>query len=169
MPWTDESDAHQKLVGWLVRVLLSERSTLDPDMLRKPVLTAWEVRAAVDARVWQEHIPLDLRATIDEARLKREKARPREAYTARHELQIATPELIAQHLPLSDLLPVIQAAEQAMFTAAESSLLPESGSYSAAPVSRGVVASGLPCPPSRTSSVNGLSAVSSPRPLAVAR
>jgi hypothetical protein len=177
MPWGDDSEAHQKFMGWLLRVLLSERSALEPDMLRKPVLTAWEVRTAIDPQVWQERIPLELRAAIDEARLKREKARPREPYCARHELQIATPELIAQNIPLADLLPVLHLAEQAMFALPEQAIPNESGAFQAAPISRSTLASypqngptsGLPTPPSRTSSVNSLGAVSTPRPFAVAR
>jgi len=169
MPWGDDAEAHQRLIGWLLRVLLSERSTLDPDMLRKPVLTAWDVRTAIDPHVWQERIPLDLRAAIDEARLKRERVRPREAYCARHEFEIATPELIAQHIPLGELLPVIHVAEQALFAPPEPAILAESGAFQAAPQSRATQVSRLPSPPTRTSSVNAMPAVGSTRPLAVAR
>jgi hypothetical protein len=49
MPWGDDTEAHQKLVGWLFRILLSEKSTLDVDMLRKPVLTAWVAEHALFA------------------------------------------------------------------------------------------------------------------------
>jgi len=167
MPWGDDTESHQRFIGWLLRVLLSERSTLDPDMLRKPVLTAWDVRTAIDPNVWQERIPLELRAMIDDARLKREKSRPREPYAARHELQIATPELIAQHIPLGDLLPVIHVAEQALFTTAEPTIVAESGSFQTA--ARASLTSALPSPPSRTSSTSGLAVVGSSRPLAVAR
>jgi hypothetical protein len=175
MPWGEDNEANQKFVGWLLRVLLSEKSTLDPDMLRKPVLSAWDVRTAIDPHVWQEKIPVELRASIDDARLKREKARPREPYCARHEIQIVTPELLAQYIPLGDLLPVIQAAEQALFSAPDQPVA-ESGSYQTAPVSRSMVASApgalvsnLPTPPSRTSSVTGFAAVNSSRPFAIAR
>jgi hypothetical protein len=169
MPWGDDGDAHRKLVGWVLRVLLSERSTLDPDMLRRPILTAWDVRNAIDPHVFQEHVPLDVRAQIDEARLKREKARPREPYSARHELQIATPELLAQHIPLTDLVAVFEVAEQAMLGAPEQSIPAESGAFPSSAIPRISVASGLPNPPTRTSSVSSLAALSAPRPLAVAR
>jgi hypothetical protein len=177
MPWGDDNESHQKFMGWLLKVLLSERSTLDPDMLRKPILTAWDVRTAINPHVWQERIPAELRASIDEARLKREKSRPREPYCARHELQIATPDLLAQYIPLGDLLPVVHVAEQALF-APQESVVAESGSFQTVPVSRSMVGpapnsqsvvSGLPTPPSRTSSVNALTAVNSTRPFAVAR
>lgn len=136
MPWSDDTEAHQRLMGWLLRALLSERSTLDPDMMRKPVLSAWDLRTAIDPQVWQDRIPLEVRAMIDDARLKREKARPREPYCARYDLQIATPELIAHHVPLGELLPVIQVVEQAMFGISEPPAQAESGSFLAVPISR---------------------------------
>jgi hypothetical protein len=179
MPWGEDNETNQTFVGWLLKVLLSEKSTLEPDMLRRPILTAWDVRTAIDPHVWQERIPSELRAMIDDARLKREKSRPREPYSARHELQIVTPELIARHIPLGDLLPVIHAAERSLFTPQEIPAVAESGSFKAAPISRsmiiggppssGTLTSSLPSPPSRTSSVNGLAAVSSTRPFAIAR
>lgn len=178
MPWGEDNETNQTFVGWLLKVLLNEKSTLDPDMLRRPILTAWDVRTAIDPHVWQERIPTEVRAMIDDARLKREKSRPREPYTARHELQVVTPELIARHIPLGDLLPVIHVAEQLLFVPQETAVAAESGSFRAAPISRsmiggppssGTLTSSLPSPPSRTSSVNGLAAVSSTRPLAIAR
>jgi hypothetical protein len=162
MPWFDDTETNQRFIGWLLRVLLNERSTLDPAMMRKPILSAWEVRAAIDPHVWQERIPTDLRAMVDDARLKREKARPREPYCARQELQIVTPELIAQHLPLAELLPVIHVAEQALFG-------PEERATTSLESSRPMTAGERQSPPPRTSSVNGLAIVGAPRPHAVAR
>jgi len=114
MPWGEDSPAHQKLVGWLLRALVSERSTIDGEMWRRPILSAYDVRTAIDARVWQERIPTDVRVAIDEARLKYERARPREPYHARHELLVVTPENLPTHVPLLELGGVIQAAERAM-------------------------------------------------------
>ncbi len=171
MPWGEDTEGNQKLIGWLLRVLLSERSSLDPEMLRKPVLTAWDVRTAIEPRVWQERIPLDLRAMIDEARLRREKVRPREPYCARHELEIATPELLAQYIPLADLLPVIEVAEQALFAPSEQQAISaESGAFhTASDAHAPQTVSRLPSPPSRAISVSAMPAVGSTRPLAVAR
>jgi hypothetical protein len=105
---------------------------------------------------------------VDDARLKREKARPREPYCARQELLIVTPELIAQHIPLSDLVPVVQAAEQAMFGTAEQ-LSADSGSYPVAQSSRGSLAAGPPSLPPRSSPGNSPASVAATRPFAVAR
>jgi hypothetical protein len=158
MPWEDDSAAHQKLVGWLLRVLTSDRSTLDADLKRKPILTAWDVRTAIDARVWQERIPLETRAAIDEARIKQERSRPREPFHARHELAIATPELIAQHIPLVDLLPVLHVAEQALFSGeAAAPVSAREGAFESSPPSGRVTP--------LASEITGIA----PRPFAIAR
>ncbi len=134
MPWEDDSPVHQKLAGWLLRVLTTERCTFDGEMTRRPILTAWDVRAAIEPRVWQERVPAEVRVAIDEARLKHEKARPREPFQARHELLIATPEILAANIPLVDLVPVIQMAERGLLMATE--LQPrESGAFELSPVS----------------------------------
>ena len=132
MPWEDDSQANQRLVGWLLRVLTSDRCTIDGEVARKPILSALDVRTAIDARVWQDRIPAELRAAVDDARMKHERARPREPFQARHEMQIITPELIAQHVPLLDLTPVVQAAERGLFSPTESvvqTVPRESGSF----------------------------------------
>jgi hypothetical protein len=51
---------------------------------------------------------------VDAARLRHEKSRPKEPFAARHELAIATPEIIAAHIPLAELTLVFAAAERAM-------------------------------------------------------
>lgn len=113
MPWNEESPVHQRLVAWLLRTLLAERSSIE-GMPRKPILTPWEVRAAIDPMVWQTRIPADVRAAVDDARLRQEKARSREPFTTRQELLICTPDHIAASIPLVDLEGVIGAAERNM-------------------------------------------------------
>lgn len=113
MPWEESSPVHQRLVAWLVRALTADRSAID-GITRKPILSALEVRGAIHSAVWQARIPFDLRVEIDQARIKHERTRPREPFTARHELAIATPEKIAENIPLSDLALIIERAEAAM-------------------------------------------------------
>ncbi len=113
MPWEESSPAHQKLAAWLIRALTADRSSVD-GIHRKPVLSALDVRSAIHSAVWQARIPFDLRVEIDQARIKHERTRPREPFTARHELVIATPERIAENIPLSDLALIIERAETAM-------------------------------------------------------
>ena len=82
MPWNEESPVHQRLGAWLLRTLLADRSGIE-GMPRKAILTPWEVRAAIDPMVWQTRIPADVRAAVDDARLRQEKSRSREPFTTR--------------------------------------------------------------------------------------
>jgi hypothetical protein len=113
MPWEEDTTTHQRLVAWAIRAMISERGLVE-GTTRRPILTATDVRASIPTRVWQTKIPAETRAAVDEARLRLERARPREPYHARHELTIVTPEIIAANIPLAELVPVFAAAEQAM-------------------------------------------------------
>lgn len=113
MPWEDASPMHRDLVAWTLRALLSSRSTIEGCM-RKPILSPWDVRANIDTRTWNMKVPLDVRVAIDDARLRLERNRPRDPYTTRDELTIATPDILAEHVPFADLAPVFSAAERAL-------------------------------------------------------
>ncbi len=133
MPWTSDTAPNQKLIGHVLRALLAERHPLDPEMIRRPILTACEMREAIDSSVWQTSIPLELRVAMDDARVRWEKARVKEPYHARHDLQIVTPELLPVHLALVDLLGVVRAAERALRF--EGDLVRDSGKFETARVS----------------------------------
>lgn len=113
MVWEDSGPVHQKLIAWLLRALLSDRSSMD-GLSRRPILSPLDVRGSIDVNVWQASIPYELRVELDLARIKHERSRPREAFNARSELMIITPERIAAHIPLKELLPVVERAEQAL-------------------------------------------------------
>lgn len=112
MPWAETSAAHQKLLARILKSLLSERAA--DGSIRRPVLSAWDVRGAIDGVVWHRSLPVELLVAIDEARLRQERSRPREPFHARHELIHASPELIVQHIPLADLEPVFAVATSHM-------------------------------------------------------
>jgi hypothetical protein len=112
-PWDDRRPAHRELIAWLMGALLNDKSFID-DMGRAPVLNAWDVRTAIDNRAWHTHMPVDVRASIDDARLKREKVDPGEPFHAADDLSIALPETIATHVPLRELVGVLDVAEKAM-------------------------------------------------------
>lgn len=141
MPWYDDSSGNQKLVAWLIRALLTDRSTAD-GVTRRPILTAWEVRSGIDATAWFTRLPLEVHLAIDEARLKHEKTRPREGFLARHELAIATPEILTANLPLTALTAIFAAAEKAMgfATNVDVSSQRPSGEYDVGPSSLSNVA-----------------------------
>jgi hypothetical protein len=101
LPWADSSPAHRKIVLAVLKGLLARKA-----------LTPLKLRSAIDNKVWHAKMPLDVRAQIDDARLARERAG--EAFQAVHELAIATPEILVDNLPLSDLLPALVAAEETL-------------------------------------------------------
>jgi hypothetical protein len=101
VPWDHE--APPPLVDALVAALVSDRG-------RPSLLSPWQLRAAVDPRAWQAHIPARLRATVDEARLHKELVDPAAPFTARDELAIVTPAVLAANLPLQALRPIFVAA-----------------------------------------------------------
>jgi len=113
MPWDDDATPHQDVVGWLIGALLSDKSPLD-GAPRTPVLTAWEVRTAIEGRVWHSRVPLDVRVSIDDARFQFEQSNPDKPFHANRDLAIAAPALIAASIPLKDLIGVLDVAGKAM-------------------------------------------------------
>lgn len=113
MPWEQDTPVHQELLAWLLKSLLSDRSSF-PGLGRVPILTPWDVRTAINGKVWHTRIPLDVRVAIDEARFKQEKDKPSSPFHAESDLGIAIPEIIAGNVPLRELIPVLVIAERAM-------------------------------------------------------
>lgn len=113
MPWEQDSQVHHDLLAWLLKSLLSDRSSFD-GIGRAPILTPWDVRTAIDGRVWHTRMPLEIRVAIDEARLQQERDRPGVPFHAEGDLSIAVPEIIASSIPLRDLIPVLNVAQKSM-------------------------------------------------------
>jgi hypothetical protein len=79
---------------------------------REPILSPLMFRSSIDTKVWQECLPLTLRATVDAARLRAEwKKRP---FTVEHELAMVSVEAITENLPAHALQPVLEAAEKTL-------------------------------------------------------
>jgi hypothetical protein len=113
LPWGEDSPVHQELCAWLLDALLADHSAVG-DFFRKPILTAWEARTAIDGRVWHTRVPLEIRVAIDEARFDKERQRPTEPFHAESDLSIAVSATLAASIPLRDLAPVFAAAERQM-------------------------------------------------------
>ncbi|WP_437625425.1 hypothetical protein [Sorangium sp. So ce1151] len=113
MPWDQDTPQHQEIVAWLLKALLADRSPFE-GIGRTPILTPWDVRTAIDGRLWQTRIPLEVRVAIDNARLKQERERPGVPFHADGELAIAGPDVIAANIPPREILPVVQLAQKAM-------------------------------------------------------
>jgi hypothetical protein len=113
MPWEDDSTPHQDLIGWLIGAFLSDKCSLDGSP-RTPILSALDVRTAIDGAVWHSRVPLHVRVAIDEARFASHRERPHEPFTVDRDLAIATPALIAASIPLKDLLGVVELAASSL-------------------------------------------------------
>lgn len=113
MPWEQDTPVHQELLAWLLKALLTDRSSF-PGLGRVPILTPWEVRTAINGKVWHTRIPLDVRVAIDDARFRQEKEKGGVPFHAEHDITIAVPEIIAGNVPLRELIPVLIVAERAM-------------------------------------------------------
>lgn len=113
MPWEQDTPVHQELLAWLLKALLTDRSSF-PGLGRVPILTPWDVRTAINGKVWHTRIPLDVRVAIDDARFKQEKDKPSSPFHAESDLGIAIPEIIAGNVPLRELIPVLLVAERSM-------------------------------------------------------
>ncbi|MEM6786605.1 MAG: hypothetical protein AAF715_03720 [Myxococcota bacterium] len=126
LPLEGSGAALERLTAWLLRALLADRSSGYEHLKRRPILSPWDLRTAIEGDVWHTRMPLELRVAIDEARFRQEKMRPGRAFGARHDLAIAVPDQIAAHIPLVDLVGVLERAERAMGfePAAQQELLP---------------------------------------------
>lgn len=118
MPWRENTPVHQELVGSLLKLLLANRSAID-GFTRRPILTPWDVRTAINHTIWHTRLPLEVRVAIDEQRFQHEKNHPKEPFVASHDLSIATPDVIVAHIPLKELEAIFDAAEKHMGLARE--------------------------------------------------
>ena len=113
MPWDHDTPVHQELMAWLLKSLLADRSPFD-GIGRTPILTPWDVRTAIDGRVWHTRMPVEIRVAVDDARLQQERDRPGVPFHADGDLAIAMPEIIAASIPLRDLIPILVVAQKSM-------------------------------------------------------
>ncbi|XXX80030.1 hypothetical protein WMF30_14775 [Sorangium sp. So ce134] len=145
MPWDQDTPQHQEIVAWLLKALLADRSPFE-GIGRTPILTPWDVRTAIDGRLWQTRIPLEVRVAIDNARLKQERERPGVPFHADGELAIAGPDVIAANIPPREILPVVQLAQKAMRFDTLRAAAPKAETPRAAPAEVSSGRSGAPAP-----------------------
>lgn len=104
-PWEGPTAADRELLVWLFeRMLVEEQDS--------SILTALYVRSAIDVRVWQDHVPLELRAQVDAHRLRRElEGAP---FTCEDELAIVGLSKVVEHVPPAHLQRVLDALEHVL-------------------------------------------------------
>jgi len=94
--------------AFLLDVFLQNRGSL------KPILTHLDVRTAIQGETWQKRIPLDKHVAVDETRLEQERKTANKPFTAKQELEIVTLRVLVDSLDLTDLVPILHAAGEAM-------------------------------------------------------
>ncbi|MGK3991529.1 hypothetical protein WME99_51240 [Sorangium sp. So ce136] len=162
MPWDQDTPQHQEIVAWLLKALLADRSPFE-GIGRTPILTPWDVRTAIDGRLWQTRIPLEVRIAIDDARLKQERERPGVPFHADGELAIAGPDVIAANIPPREILPVVQLAQKAMrFDASRAAAKADTPRAAPAEVSTGRSGATAAAPPAAAAPPGGATAASPP-------
>jgi hypothetical protein len=111
IPWATE--LQPSLVEKLLSILVADGSTL-LGTRRPPILSAWQLRTAIDPRGWQAHLPARVRAAVDDLRLHKELVEPGVPFTAQEELEVVSVAVLATSLPLPSLRPVFVAAGRVM-------------------------------------------------------
>jgi hypothetical protein len=114
MDWTASDQPHKELIAQFIERLLSQESSLSPDIKRTPILSHLDVRGAINEEIWEKHMPSKTRVDINRARLAKEREQPDVPFRAKDELAIANASIITEHVPLDELNPIFLAAERAM-------------------------------------------------------
>lgn len=108
-PWTEPSPEDKELIVWLLGELLDEKKDGNKTA---SIMTPLYVRSAIDVRIWQEYIPLDIRVQTDGRRLRKElEGKP---FTCRDELAVVKLERLVEHIPTVHLRGVLDALERVL-------------------------------------------------------
>jgi hypothetical protein len=108
-PWEKAEGPDRDLIVWLLGLLLEERKDAGK---ATSIMTPLYVRSAIDVRVWQEHIPLDIRVQVDGRRLRKELEG--KTFTCRDELAVVKLERIVEHIPAVHLKGILDALERVL-------------------------------------------------------
>jgi len=120
-PWESTRTEDRAVLRWLFSELLRPRPR--PDLPDAPLLSPLYIRSAIDVRVWQESIPLELRVQIDAARLRRElEGKP---FTCRDELEVVSIDRVVELVPTQQLESVLDALERVLPGLAEREISPD--------------------------------------------
>jgi hypothetical protein len=108
-PWDAPQPADRELMGWLLSELLDEKKD---GLKTSSIMTPLYVRSAIDVRVWQEHVPLDVRVQVDGRRLRKELEG--KTFTCRDELAVVKLDRIVEYIPTHHLKGVLDALERVL-------------------------------------------------------
>ncbi|MFA5935639.1 MAG: hypothetical protein WC787_02190 [Patescibacteria group bacterium] len=113
MPWIAIDQPTKDLAETIFESLLRKREGY------APLMTHLQMRMAINEKVWQQSMPLDVHMAIARARLESEKADPSKPFLAEDELRIATIKKVVNHVKLDELYWIYEEAEKVMGFAPE--------------------------------------------------
>jgi len=108
-PWEIPTAEDKDLMVWLLAELLDEKKDGNKTA---SIMTPLYVRSAIDVRIWQEHIPLEIRVQVDGRRLRKELEG--KTFTCRDELAVVKVERIVEHVPTAHLKGILDALERVL-------------------------------------------------------
>lgn len=114
LPWEANEEADKNIVALLVSSLISQsrkKTTWSPS---GAILTAWDLMHGIDARVWNQHLPLDLRVKIHQAWVEATRDGSETIFAPKQAFEIVPPEVFMQHFKLLDLRKILELAEKRM-------------------------------------------------------
>jgi len=103
MQWSATDDKHKKFAAGLIR-----------DLMSLAILTALQVLKGIDRAVYLAKLPVEIHVAIAEERIKLEELDPTRPFLAADELEIATPEVLTEYIPLEEFLPLFGEAKKAL-------------------------------------------------------
>lgn len=118
-PWEAPAQEDKDLVVWLLAELLDEKKD---GSKTASIMTPLYVRSAIDVRIWQEYIPLEIRVQVDGRRLRKELEG--KTFTCRDELAVVKVERIVEHVPTLHLKGILDALERVLPALAGGAELP---------------------------------------------
>ena len=118
-PWDAPTADDKDLIVWLLAELLEEKKDGNKTA---SIMTPLYVRSAIDVRIWQEHIPLEIRVQVDGRRLRKELEG--KSFTCRDELAVVKVERVVEHIPTVHLKGILDALERVLPALAGQAELP---------------------------------------------
>lgn len=113
VPWDENDPADKEIIGLIIHALLQQRRKTVWSV-SGAIITPWDLLRGIDARVWNQHIPLDLRTKVHEAWLIATEDGKAQPFTPRDVLELIPPDVFMHHLKLDDLRGILLLAERHM-------------------------------------------------------
>lgn len=114
LPWEANEEADKEIVALLISSLIDPSRSKTEWSPSGAILTAWDLMRGIDARVWNQHLPLDLRVKIHEAWVEATRDGSETVFAPKQAFDIVPPEVFMQHFKLMDLRKILELAEKRM-------------------------------------------------------